>query len=178
MTTDIERNISPCIKFLRGYLRHGSVGAEIGIWDGGNALVALQQLGLKTYYMIDPYVEYADNNYKQAAYEEMYQAVFGKFSGVPEANFMRVSSMEAARTLHVEFDFVYIDGAHDYKTKMADLGSWYAKLRPGGILCGDDYNIESVSKAVNDFSRNMDVSFWVSNYSEPHPPEFFMIRSR
>lgn len=36
-------------------------------------------------------------------------------------------------------DFVYLDGAHDYKNVLRELPLYYRKIRPGGVLAGHDY---------------------------------------
>merc|ERR1711865_981161 len=36
-------------------------------------------------------------------------------------------------------DFVYLDGAHDYKNVKAELNPWFDRVRPGGILAGHGY---------------------------------------
>lgn len=36
-------------------------------------------------------------------------------------------------------DFVYLDGAHDYKNVLAELPLFYKKIRSGGVLAGHDY---------------------------------------
>ena len=59
-------------------------------------------------------------------------------------------------------DFVYIDANHSYDAVRQDLRDWYPKLKPGGIIAGDDYTINplerinsssvfGVKKAVDEF---------------------------
>ena len=36
-------------------------------------------------------------------------------------------------------DFVYIDGAHDFKNVACDICEWSKKVRVGGIVFGHDY---------------------------------------
>jgi predicted O-methyltransferase YrrM len=38
-----------------------------------------------------------------------------------------------------DLDFVYIDGAHDFKSVADDICEWERKVRPGGIVFGHDY---------------------------------------
>ncbi len=37
-------------------------------------------------------------------------------------------------------DFVMIDGSHDYDRVLEDIAAWLPKVRPGGILGGDDFS--------------------------------------
>jgi hypothetical protein len=49
-------------------------------------------------------------------------------------------------------DYIMIDAGHTYNDVMLDLNTWYKKVKPGGIISGDDYTIASgVTMAVNDF---------------------------
>lgn len=49
-------------------------------------------------------------------------------------------------------DLVYIDGAHDYETVKGDIEKYQKFLKPGSVLCGDDYHKSwpGVRKAVNE----------------------------
>lgn len=50
-------------------------------------------------------------------------------------------------------DLVFIDAGHSYKSVMRDIAFWWKKVKPGGILAGDDYNWKDVQDAVNDFAK-------------------------
>ena len=45
-------------------------------------------------------------------------------------------------------DYIMIDGAHEHEAVMDDIENWWSKLKPDGIMFGDDYDLEAVSKAV------------------------------
>lgn len=56
------------------------------------------------------------------------------------------------------FDFIYIDGAHDYDSVQADLAAWWPKLASGGIFAGHDYDKDEwpgVYNAVNEFGEEV-----------------------
>jgi hypothetical protein len=46
---------------------------------------------------------------------------------------------------------VFIDGNHNYEPVMADLRVWTPHMKKGGLVCGDDWEIDSVREAVGDF---------------------------
>lgn len=49
-------------------------------------------------------------------------------------------------------DYIMIDGGHDYNSVTNDLNNWFHKVKPGGVITGDDYNVfGGVTDAVNDF---------------------------
>jgi hypothetical protein len=52
----------------------------------------------------------------------------------------RALGFQVARTLKEEqFDWVYIDAAHDEENVLHDLYDWWPLVKKGGILWGDDY---------------------------------------
>ena len=69
-------------------------------------------------------------------------------------DFMRMNSQEAAAVLEDDsYDFVFIDGGHSMKQVLADLDSWYPKVRQGGIIAGHDSNLFSVNFAVTSWYK-------------------------
>jgi len=75
---------------------------------------------------------------------------------------------EAAGALAVTPDLVYVDASHDEESVLADIRAWHAKLAPGGILCGDDWQHAPVQCAVTQaagelgFAVEGEESFWWS----------------
>lgn len=53
---------------------------------------------------------------------------------------LRNSSVQAARRFaNGEVDYVYLDARHTYDAVTEDLEAWWPKVKPGGILAGEDY---------------------------------------
>lgn len=59
-----------------------------------------------------------------------------------------MTSEEAAGSIHAMpnienrsglFDVIFIDAQHDYEHCLQDIRLWWPKVRPGGYLCGHDY---------------------------------------
>ncbi|MEI6213398.1 MAG: class I SAM-dependent methyltransferase [Desulfuromonadales bacterium] len=40
----------------------------------------------------------------------------------------------------MNFDMIFIDGAHDYKSVCNDIKIAFSALKPGGLICGHDYH--------------------------------------
>lgn len=51
------------------------------------------------------------------------------------------------------FDFIYIDGAHDFQSALADAIGAFGVLRLGGLLAFDDYSWGTVAAAVSEFAE-------------------------
>ena len=56
----------------------------------------------------------------------------------------RCGSAEAAAALE-PLDWVYVDGDHTYQGAKENLTNYYALLKPGGTLAGDDYGMRARS---------------------------------
>ena len=61
---------------------------------------------------------------------------------------IRMKSLEAVRALNVKADLIYIDGAHDEESVFQDIVQWSSHLNPGGIMCGDDWQWDSVRRGI------------------------------
>lgn len=62
------------------------------------------------------------------------------------------------------FDWVYIDALHTKEALLADLRAWWPKVRPGGLVSGDDYGdhkLPPLAKMhVNQPGTAIDPMFW------------------
>jgi hypothetical protein len=55
------------------------------------------------------------------------------------------------------FDCLYVDGLHTYEQVKLDLRCYKSKVKPGGLICGHDYEIEYTDKQldeIRDFEGN------------------------
>jgi predicted O-methyltransferase YrrM len=50
-----------------------------------------------------------------------------------------------------EIDYIMVDGAHEYDAVLDDIENWWPKLKPDGVMFGDDFKLKSVEEAI----RNM-----------------------
>jgi predicted O-methyltransferase YrrM len=60
---------------------------------------------------------------------------------------------DQAHTLFTQrpIDLLFIDGDHSYDSVTSDLTHWVPLVRPGGIVCGDDYGEQGPHQAFNNF---------------------------
>jgi SAM-dependent methyltransferase len=63
----------------------------------------------------------------------------------------RASSDKAAATFaDASVDFVWLDAGHDHASVTADIAAWLPKVKPGGVLGGDDWPMDGVARAVRE----------------------------
>lgn len=60
-------------------------------------------------------------------------------------------SIEAAKSFADDsLDVVWIDADHSYDAVKADIAAWWPKLKPGGVMGGDDWLMQGVALAVQE----------------------------
>ena len=145
------------------------VGAEIGVYKGEFS-EKLAKSGLKLY-AIDPWKNYKDfyNSRGQARMDFLYEHTQRVLAPYPNATIIRKSSMEAVEDFKDEsLDFVYIDGNHSFPFVVNDIYEWSKKVKPGGIIAGDDYvrskrqkeGTHHVIQAVNGYTKAYQIRPW------------------
>ena len=129
-------------------LPKGGVVAEIGVWEGGFSEQILEICAPRALHLIDPWLympEFPNTGFGRRKnadlMEARYEAVVAKFAGNPEVTIHRATSEEAlARFPDSSFDWVYIDGNHNEPFISTDLRLCLSKVKPDGVIAGDDYN--------------------------------------
>lgn len=134
---------------------------EIGSWYGGSALSWAQGLKLHnkargSITCVDAWVPFFDkesNNEDihlkmEAALEsdDAYNIFLHNISTVPktiECNHIRGQSEDILPTLEeAKYDIIFIDADHAYEPVKRDISNSLALVKDGGIICGDDLNLQ------------------------------------
>jgi hypothetical protein len=103
---------------------------EVGVYKGDFAAHNLK-IWTGHYYLVDPWID------RPGAYEETSKKLA---SHMDRVFLEQATSTEAVKKFSDNFfDFIYIDAAKDFKSTLQDCMLWYDKLRPGGLMGGDDY---------------------------------------
>jgi len=151
------------------------VAVELGSWLGASALCIARMLpeagklyavdtwlGSTEHHEVPEYAAHLPTLYQQFLSNVVHAALTRRI--VP----VRMTVAEAAGALAVTPDLVYVDASHDEESVLADIRAWHAKLAPGGILCGDDWQHAPVQCAVTQaagelgFAVEGEESFWWS----------------
>lgn len=137
-----------------------STFVEVGSWLGRSAaLMGVEILNSTKPIMlhcVDPWVDggpdLRDTKYFKDLTKGPYETFLENIDPVKlVVNPMRMPSVEAAKCfVDGSLDFVMIDGDHSYEACKADIEAWKPKVRPGGILAGDDYLWPGVTQAADE----------------------------
>ena len=152
-------------------LPKSSVGVEIGVWSGDLSAAILRAVRPVRLHLLDPWAFAPDERYEQAWYggaragsqaemDEVYKRVLQRFeTEIADGAVVihRSTSAEVAAGFEdASLDWVYVDGNHLYEYVRTDLELFAPKVRPGGLLAGDDYGAagwwdDGVRRAVDRF---------------------------
>ncbi len=159
-------------RWLLEQMPTGGVCAEIGVWQGDFSRWILELTRPAALHLIDPWTfSHAERDREtwhgggaarqQADLDRIHDAVASRFATEIDAGLVtihRAPSHDAAdRFPDAFFDWIYIDGDHFYDAVSRDLALWAPKVKPGGIIAGDDYRESpvygtDVVRAVDEFA--------------------------
>lgn len=141
------------------------VGAEIGTAEGRFADALLASCPHLCLWAVDDfapgYVTWRGAGYEWTAQDQARnRAAFDAVAlrHKPRLTLLEKRSLEAAAWLEpASLDFVFIDADHSYQAVRDDIAAWRTRLKPGGWLCGHDYDprkFPGVVAAVDDAFPN------------------------
>lgn len=139
---------------LYGVLPRGAEAVEIGCWKGKSAAFlsdALATLGgrlitIDTFEGSDEPAHHEDPDLKAGRLEEVARQ---NLEGRSNVQIVRGRSTEVLATFHdASLDLIYIDGDHTQEGVEADIEWALKKLKPNGVLIGDDIDWPGVAAAV------------------------------
>ena len=115
-------------------------GVEIGVADGKHSEILCVNNPNLHLYAIDPWEQYSGYiDYTRGRLDYFYTHATQRLQPY-NITILRKKSMEAVVDFaDGELDFVYIDGAHDFKSVAEDVCDWARKVRVGGVVYGHDY---------------------------------------
>lgn len=94
--------------------------------------------------------------------KEIYGVFMKNVGRFENLKLLKMSSKEAVKEFKDNsIDMVFIDGAHSFEAAKADLEMWLPKAKK--IICGHDYNIPGVERAVKQVFGNVNTcqSIWI-----------------
>ncbi len=154
-------------------------GAEIGVAEGYHAQILCQAIPALRLHAVDIWQKYPGyEEYPNP--EDCYRQALENLKPY-NVKFYRKFSMDAVKEFPASsLDFVYIDGAHDFKSVAEDICEWSPKVRVGGIVFGHDYKRSSsrskfktyVKDVVNAYMYSHGISPWFVLANDSPDPKF------
>lgn len=143
--------------------RTGLVGVELGVAGGGYSRRMVESGRFSTFFGVDMYADTHDvTQYKSALRHVGLLAPY---------KLLRMSFAEAYDLFDDEsLDFIYIDGyAHSGQEGGETIWHWARKVKPGGLIAGDDYHDDwpLVKEAVDLFADTTGFELCVTTVVEP-----------
>jgi hypothetical protein len=138
----------------------GSVGCELGIFEGDFSQVLTDSGKFKKLYLVDVFSGVASNfdkTYKDASCLE--QKNKDRFLSKNFVEIIKQDSISYLRSMPDNFfDFIYIDTVHSYEQTVSELYESHRTIKNKGFICGHDYCIEfhGVIRAVTEFCLKYD----------------------
>lgn len=124
---------------------------EIGAFQGDSTVIFSKYF--KKVYSVDPWKNNIGDITNVVDMNETYEIYKDNISGLDNVMPIRGFSVEVAKDFKDgSFDFVYIDGMHDYKNVKQDIIAWKPKVIKNGLIGGHDYRgkFQGVVNAVNE----------------------------
>lgn len=146
--------------------QHLITGVEVGTDQGVLASDWLRNEPRLHLHTIDPWLSFAENPTDRTHARRQYQLNMQPFVGKSRFRHWEMTSVKAASELAKtgdEFDFVYLDAAHDVVNVQQDLESWWPLVRDGGCLAGHDFDTYDVAKPVIAFVKRHRLNLEIIN---------------
>lgn len=163
-----ENNCRGLNDLIAEFLTNSTIMCEIGNFAGVSSELFARQVQL--IFCIDPYLSYNEIDYALLLNAEKDFIIMAQnYSNI---NKFKKTSSEASMLFDNNFfDFVYIDGAHDYDNVHNDINKWLPKIKTTGYIGGHDYNQGSVQQAITNNNLNIIKVFsdtsWISKVPSP-----------
>jgi len=160
------KKLRPMFQFIKKRYNHELNGIEIGVYKGENANRILSNLNINKLYLIDIYKPFTRHK-EEADYSHLKQIAIDNLSSFSnKISWIYKKSEDAVNSLpDNSFDFVYIDGNHDYEYVKKDIELYFPKIKSGGVMGGHDFRSThlGVIRAVSEFADLNDIKLFYKN---------------
>ena len=128
---------------------------ECGVWGGKNARDMYDNMNINIMYLVDRWnARYENYNFPDIKLRAI--ETFERFEGMDDVIIVRANSLKFDLFPDSYFDYIYLDNDHTYDHVSKEIEYYWDKLKPGGLLSGDNYEQPGLSRAVNTFAATHD----------------------
>lgn len=147
-------------------------GVEVGVYRGEMSAALLEARHDLTLYMVDhwreiPPTDAPCSQRPQSVCDDDRRRTFEATAFAIDRRHLvcAPSPLVAGGFADESLDFVFLDADHRREAVLADCRAWFDKVKPGGLLCGHDYDDDAapwtwgVTEAVMQFSIDYGLTF-------------------
>ena len=161
---------------LQEYKKSDLICAELGVFQGHNAVYMLETDSTMLLYLIDGYVNMENDPYPNGIADLIKEAEENLFPFKDRIVWIRKQAEEAVKDYPDEyFDYVYIDANH-FEGIFKDITDWYPKVKAGGILAGHDIGMPTVEEAVGKFIHENNIKNWGISHIEAKESDWWIFK--
>jgi predicted O-methyltransferase YrrM len=124
------------LAYLAELASKSELAIEQGVYMGSSAFVQLTASQRLHMWCVDPFMV--------AGTKKCTEYFLRQFISEGRCELIPKFTPEAGAQLeHLKgrLDYVFIDGSHNYDDVLVDIDTWIPMIRPGGLLCGHDYEM-------------------------------------
>lgn len=133
-------------QFLLKMMPKNSICAEIGVSQGMFSQEILEVAEPEKLHLIDPWADPEHVDY--------YPLVCEKFKPNIQKGQVEIHKNKSQFVYDCfpdqYFDWIYVDGSHNYKSVKRDLELYYPKVKMFGFIAGDDFRLVEKRKGLRD----------------------------
>lgn len=150
--------------FLTRNIPQGGIGAELGVFRGNFSTMLLDVLKPQKLHIVDPWYRMTDRWHWGPGNRSTVEGLVATLRRNASHLFNKTVELHVDDSVsflksmpNAYFDWIYIDSSHEYKHTLCELKAASTKIKPGGVICGDDWHSDTahrhhgVYKAVQEF---------------------------
>ena len=150
---------------------------ELGVRDGKVPQHLMKRIHGLTYWGIDAWTDYQselargdhDWAYARDKMDRNREQAESVVRGWPrQTRLIEGLTQDVHAQITGKFDIVWIDADHSYDAVARDIDLYRDKVKPGGIVCGHDYDWPEVHRAVHERYNNV----------ESHADDVWLVRTK
>lgn len=146
-------------EYVKKLFEHNSIktAVEIGSYFGVSTrhLASLLPENSKLY-AVDSW-EYYEGQYEQFLSNMVISGLASKVIPVKQRSDAAINFF---KQFNKTFDFIYLDGDHETAGVLSDLENYYPLLAETGIIAGDDWLLQTVRAAVQQFAEKYELTIY------------------
>lgn len=128
---------------------------EIGSYMGESTVTFAENFSLlDVLYAVDPFdLNFnADHLFDDGNLKDVMDIFYQNIKPYEKIKHIKDNSKEASKQFDDEsFDFIYIDGCHEFSCVIEDIQSWKPKVKKGCFISFHDANDQEVSSAISNY---------------------------